>query len=161
MRFTFVLAVVAALTASISASDAVSDAKLLYMLLVWHMVDETMREASIGCSTIWSEIMTFVAAEAKFWAIRHWEIEIASTLFGEEAGGREVLWFQSWFSIWMCREQLSSGCTVSSSDLDNFARVGCAVTYFAKSDASWRFHVRIPQNIAQVGIYDEGTEGGA
>lgn len=55
------------------------------------MVDETMREASIGCSTIWSEIMTFVAAEAKFWAIRHWEIEMASTFFGEEAEGREVL----------------------------------------------------------------------
>ncbi|KAG1828574.1 hypothetical protein EV424DRAFT_1344807 [Suillus variegatus] len=41
--------------------------------------------------------------------------------------------------------------SLSSSDLDNFARVGCAVTYFAKSDASWRFHVRIPQNVAQSG----------
>ncbi|KAG1900991.1 uncharacterized protein F5891DRAFT_979883 [Suillus fuscotomentosus] len=145
MRFTFVLAVVAALTASISASDAVSDA-------IGHAQDAKEDfAASLYASSV----------AAKFWAIRYWEIEMASTLFGEEAGGREVLWFQSRFSIWMCRKQLSSGCTVSSSDLDNFARVGCAVTYFAKSDASWRFHMRIPQNIAQVGIHDEGTEGGA
>lgn len=49
--------------------------------------------------------MTFVAAEAKFWAIRYWEIEMASTLFGEEAGGREVLWFQSRFSVSLLSER--------------------------------------------------------